>query len=221
MKKNINSFCRRKKIGFWSDVCYDLNKKQNIVGSSKTKKEKDQKIPIRSHTHCAESHSYKNKNKNNNKIYYSLSSSSFSLRPPRIAIPATPSLSDSPPSSPDSSLRSAVCRLSLRRRWNPCKIPAALPRDFSRVFWSFVPILLPGRRFSIALTLCSVHEPSWLPGVDAERTKPRQMATWVWAILCLLRSRASPRGLLRSHSLPSTIFLSSKLLSLFLLFCSA
>lgn len=156
-----------------------------------TEKEKDQKIPIRSHTTPSGRSRTRNHFHKKQNILFSLSLSACDrLSSPRIAIPSP--LSD-----------------SLLRRASPPSAAARSPRGISLGFSDRPSLLLPRRRFWIAVTLCSVHEPPWLPGVDAERTRLRPMATWVWAILCSLRSRASPLGLLRSHSLPSTFLLLS------------
>jgi len=85
-----------------------------------TEKEKDQKIPIRSHTTPS--------GPRQSKAIFTKTKSTIlpAIASPRLAIPAIPSpVSDS--------LSSAACR-PLRRR----KISAAFPRDFSRVFWSFL-----------------------------------------------------------------------------------
>jgi len=185
-------------VGFWNDTL--KIKTKNIVSCGKT--EKDQKIPIRSHTTPSGRSRTRNHFHKKQNILFSLSLSACDrLSSPRIAIPSP--LSD-----------------SLLRRASPPSAAARSPRGISLGFSDRPSLLLPRRRFWIAVTLCSVHEPPWLPGVDAERTRLRPMATWVWAILYSLRSRASPLGLRRSHSLPSSTFFSSNIIMI-MRFCFA
>ncbi|CAJ1933850.1 unnamed protein product [Sphenostylis stenocarpa] len=54
-------------------------------------------------------------------------------------------------------------RLSIRRCWNSCKIPAALPRDFSRVFRSFFPFCYQDFVFQLRL-LCVASTSRMAPG---------------------------------------------------------